>query len=275
MSKKLKSHSVRKARNGSAKKRKRKQKQSLHSNEFFPKKVRPSNPFNLKSFEESDLTKKSRMIICAIFQYSADEVFNYLDTRVRIDSKNQQATGFRFNYSELDTSIFLNISSYKEEFCKSAMIYYYNARMLDAAPDSSLNILLYKTIEKGIHDLYYDLIPKESEKEIYDYLDDALRTLFTKNFSLVKYFIESAVEKSNYNMGIPFNQNERYTLESYTNFDYSFDIQVYCFNMYRNYLIYTKLSNNILDHGFRIGFGFEWEKFKEELQSVLNHASKY
>ncbi|MBM3202722.1 hypothetical protein FJZ55_02270 [Candidatus Woesearchaeota archaeon] len=275
MSKKLKSHSVRKARNGSAKKRKRKQTQRLHSNDFFSKKVRPSNTFNLKSFEESDLTKKSRMIICAIFQYSADKVFNYLDTRVRIDSQNQPATGFRFNYPDLDTSIFLNESCYKEEFCKSAMMYYYNASMLDAAPDSSLKILMYKAIERGIHDLYYDLIPKESEKEIYDYLDDALRTLFTTNYTLVKSFIESAVEKSNYNMVMTFNQNERYTLESYTNFDHSFEIQVYCFNMYKNYLIYTKLSNNILDHGFRIGFGFEWEKFKEELQSEINHASQY
>ena len=259
-------HAVKKARKGSIKRRKTKENLKV----FSSKTVKTTNSFKSSSDKVDDLVIKSKMILFSIFEHSAPAVFNYIDERVRIDSQNQPANGIRLNYPGLDKSTFSNATSFGKEIGDRAISNYYNVSILNAVKNSEIKSMMSMAFEKGINALYFDLLPKESDSEIYDFLNNALKTLLGKNYLDAKNLIERAPVKKNFEESLfLFNGHERSILEAYTNDEYSFDIQVYCFNMYRNYLIFKSISNDALDHVFKIKFGFEWEKFKKQLQLEL------
>jgi hypothetical protein len=263
-------HAAKKARNGSIRKRKSKGKRENTSLKILKRKNSSIDSSTLENNRTSELTTLSHLTLVSVFRHSAHIVLDYVEKRVELDSKSLSESCISFNYHDLDTTYMSNMACGGPERGKSAILNYYQACILDAAPNSEMKLMLSKMVKKGIIDLYNDLLPMESEKEIYEYLNSALSTVCGEEYSQIKKFIEDVAKNKNINNGIYFDTMERSTLQSLINHEFSFEIQIYCFNMYLNYLIYSNLGDHILEQAYKIEFGYEWDKFKKEYELEVN-----
>ena len=259
---KSKAYAVRKSRNGSKSKMKPKKSKQENGTDDFSVTRNSNTNLKIRIVDMSSLSVKSKIMLCVSFPNYSLDMIKYLNECVASNLLLQSESNIRLDFSKINCERFYSDSILDEENTKTVIFNYYCASLLEAAPDSPIKDILMKTVGLSIEKVYILFSPKETSQEIFDKIIFCFQKLFDENFLHVKNFIEEiANERPD---DTEFNDDERMTLSSYFNFEYSDEIQIWCLNIYRSYLLQTKLSNSITDSILKFSFGVVWTRFKEE-----------
>jgi GNAT superfamily N-acetyltransferase len=108
---------------------------------------------NIEMINWQAVVEKAKENLVDVFTTDLTEVLEYIDSKIAVDILNQSHTELIFFYNNLEVSRFLVKESYDADTAKTAILNYYNARIIESKEYNDLIAMMALAVRSAINEL--------------------------------------------------------------------------------------------------------------------------